>query len=151
MDDIGLVCKEPSRTQQKFKDECTVSKIIAKYRLTGVMPDNYYKGTKIFLDCAAVPNLQDYMEMVIKSEEAFMRLPPEIRKRFRNDPRELIDFLGDEGNRGEAEILGLLKPKGEYISRLPSGKIIRVKTGKMDKEEEELKEAKEGVPDTSIT
>ena len=43
-----------------------------------------------------------------------MALPAHLRARFENDPAQLIDFLGDENNRSEAEKLGLLEvPKAE--------------------------------------
>ena len=38
-----------------------------------------------------------------------MALDANVRKRFHNDPAELIDFVSDEKNRDEAVRLGLLQ------------------------------------------
>lgn len=51
------------------------------------------------------------MEQVKQADEAFLRLPPVVRKRFDNDPALFLDFVDDPANENELRSLGLLRPK----------------------------------------
>lgn len=46
---------------------------------------------------------------IISAKRAFDSLAPGIRAKFKNNPAELLRFLSDEGNREEAEKLGLIE------------------------------------------
>lgn len=50
------------------------------------------------------------------AEAQFMALPSDIRARFHNSPLELIDFLGREENRAEAQKLGFIDPPPSDVS-----------------------------------
>lgn len=106
----GLVCPEKGRTRSDAKDDCDINKIIAraeKYK-TGI--PNPTKQP-IFADTTAIPGYQDALDIVLTADRAFGALPAKLRRRFNDDPMELISFLQKAENRAEAEKLGLINPR----------------------------------------
>ena len=106
----GLTCYTPSKTQQQFKEECDVNNILRNYVSTGVLT-HVNEREPIYGDFTEVP--KDYGEMINlihESEEKFASLPSDIRKRFDENPANMINFLQDEKNMDEAIKLGLVKP-----------------------------------------
>lgn len=100
----------PSKTQQQFKDDCDIRKIIARRSAMGIpleiSPDPNGGMVQDFT------NAGDYRENLHKlqrAQDAFMALDPKLRQKFGNDPAELINFLQNEDNYDEALKLGLLK------------------------------------------
>lgn len=56
-------------------------------------------------------NVDDYLgalNSVKAAQEAFQALPSGLRKRFENDPAQLIAFFDDPENQDEAVALGLI-------------------------------------------
>lgn len=100
----------PSKTQQQFKDECNVNKIIEKYLKTNEM--THLKQNKgVFADLTHISDYQDSLNKVIEANKSFMELNAQTRNRFGNDPQQLINFLADDSNRDEAIKLGLIVEK----------------------------------------
>lgn len=105
----GLACRaEESMTQQQFKDEVDINTIVARFGLTGELPENL--RMPVSGDFTKVGDFQSAMQMVREAEEAFMELPGQVRARFHNDPQRLIEFIEDDANREEAQKLGLVVP-----------------------------------------
>lgn len=98
---------KPSRTQQHFKDECDVNRIMARYAQSGVLPQG--GRPKHFIEAGAL-EFQEALNLVITAEEAFASLPSATRERFANNPSLLLSFLEDPANRPEAVKLGLIPP-----------------------------------------
>lgn len=106
----GVVNSTPSLTQQQFKDECDINKIMDRYLRTGVLSDPLdRRGTPKYGDYAEIGNYMDHMNKVVEANEMFEALPASIRKRFNNNPGDLIEFVMDSNNRQEAEMLGLIE------------------------------------------
>jgi len=105
----GVACEEPSLAQQHFKDECDINNILRQFNITGQLPTSPLSPR--YGDFTGVVDYQTALNAVIAAEDGFMTLPAETRARFGNDPEQLIQFLADEGNRAEAEKLGLVDPK----------------------------------------
>lgn len=108
-DESGLKCEDPTRTQQNFKDDADINVIVERFGLTGQLPEN----VNIPLTGDYVDTVNDYqsaMNIAIKAQEEFMKLPAKIRARFHNDPQELMTFVEDKANLEEARALGILKP-----------------------------------------
>ncbi|AXL15187.1 internal scaffolding protein [Microviridae sp.] len=105
----GVACEEPSLAQQHFKDECDINNILRQFNITGQLPTNTLSPR--YGDFTGVVDYQSALNAVIEAEDGFMTLPAETRAMFGNDPEQLINFLADEGNRAEAEKLGLVDPK----------------------------------------
>lgn len=103
---------KPSRTQQQFKDQCDVNKLMARYKKAGYslnrLPDPQ-KG--VYADLTQIPDYVTSLNTIRKADSAFADLPAELRLRFSNDPQKLIEFLNEEKNYDEGVKLGLLKPR----------------------------------------
>lgn len=95
-----------SRTKQSFKAECDVNNILKNYNKTGQMPENFNPGE--YRDVDGI-DYQESMQMVASANSMFEELPSALRKRFRNDPAQLLSFVHDDANVAEAQKLGLLR------------------------------------------
>lgn len=107
---VVTVFTKPTKTQQQFKDQCDVNKIIKKYQKTGEL-DHLKKSQGVFADLTYVGDYQESLNKVIQANKSFSELNSQTRNRFRNDPQQLIEFLSDPKNEKEAIELGLIVPK----------------------------------------
>lgn len=117
---VGQRFKQPSMTQQHFKDECDVNRIMQRYEETG----NWGEQTNVrpqFGDFSTEFDFRQAQETVIAAAEAFAALPSRVRKRFNNDPAELLEFVMDEKNREEAVFLGLIEKPMQQETALKEG------------------------------
>ena len=105
-----------SRTKQSFKNECDVNNILKNYNKTGVMPENFNPGEYRDLDGT---DYQEYMQTVASANSMFEELPSALRKRFKNDPAQLLSFVHDDKNVDEAHKLGLLRDDYEIAISPP--------------------------------
>lgn len=96
----------PSLAQQSFKDECDINTIVRRFGITGELPSDLNMPQSG--DFTGFPDFHSAMNMVVKAQEEFMRLPADMRDRFANDPGRLMAFLDDPNNREEAVKLGLV-------------------------------------------
>lgn len=113
----GRVCSPPSgpgRTQQQYKNECNPNVIINRYNSTGEFL-RIRSSKPMYIDCT-VDQFAIMRESVARIEETFNELPAMLRKRFKHDPKELLEFLENPANRTEAEELGLVQPKASTES-----------------------------------
>jgi len=105
---VAVECKDGTRTKQSFREACDVNAIIRRYDKTGVLTHiNTVKAQ--FGDFSNLGDFRENLEKMQKAEESFMELPAKMRKKFRNDPLELIQFLSDKKNDAEAIEMGLIK------------------------------------------
>lgn len=95
---------KPSRTQQEFREECNINKILEKAKKHG-LPAPTEKG--FFGDFCGM-DFRDMQNVLVIAQEAFMALDPKVRRRFNNDAAQLIEFIEDESNKDEAIKLGLV-------------------------------------------
>lgn len=108
--DSALYCDDPSLAQQSAAEESDINVIVRRFGLTGQLPVGLRAptygdfGDQIF-------DFQSAMNAVRQADESFMRMPAQVRSRFHNSTQEFVDFCSDEGNRAEAEKLGLVIPK----------------------------------------
>ena len=108
---VSTVNDAPSLTQQQFKDQCDVNKIIAKYKTTGEWTHLTKKGG-VYADVSSIKDYHQSLQKVLDANNAFAALPAQIRNRFQNDPAQLLAFLQDPKNHAEGVELGLFeKPK----------------------------------------
>jgi len=106
---------EESRTQQHFKSQTNINSIMDRYKKTGILPTR--NDQPVFGDFSNVEDYQSSLNKLMIAQESFNQLPANIRKRFQNDPGQLIDFISKEENRDEAITLGLVKAKEVEIPR----------------------------------
>lgn len=103
---VITVNDDPSMTIQSEKDSCDINKIVARFKATGVM-SNIAQSMPQQGDFTEVTDYHSAMNQVVAANEAFMALPAHVRKRFANDPGNLLAFLEDPQNQAEAVLLGL--------------------------------------------
>lgn len=102
----SLVCPEPTRAQQQFKDECDINNIARNFGLTGRLPENVRMPT--YGDFTSVEDYQSALNAAKRAMHSFMAMPGEVRLRFENDPQKFVEFCSDAKNRDEAIKLGLV-------------------------------------------
>lgn len=100
--------KDIPLTQQSAKEECDINVIVERAK-RGASISNINPRSPMYGDFTQLPtDLRDCLVQVKKAEEAFMSLDAAVRKRFSNDPSQLMDFIKDPKNRDEAIKLGLV-------------------------------------------
>lgn len=114
----SLECKDPTLTQQQFKEECDINTIVDRFGLTGEMPT--VVNMPQYGDFTGIFDYQSAMNLVVQGREEFMKLPAKMRARFHNDPAELLNFLADDDNKDEAIKLGLVKAP-DLVQESPNG------------------------------
>jgi phage internal scaffolding protein len=108
----GLSCQEPTRAQQHHKEECDINEILRRFGKTGQMPVNMSEA--LYPDFTDAVDYHTALNQIIASEREFDLLPATLRKRFDNDPANLVYFMQDKKNYQEAIELGLINaPKTE--------------------------------------
>lgn len=103
-----------SRTKQMFRDGTRIDNVLKRYGTAGV--DSAMAPWLFAQGMASAPfgvdQGRDYhsqLSAVTSVRQYFEALPSKVRARFGNDPAQMLEFLGDEKNREEAEKLGLVK------------------------------------------
>jgi hypothetical protein len=111
----GLKCTEPSKTQAQFADDADINQILTRYRNLDLEPSPD-RPPPIFGDFSD-ERITDYhkaMQTITGIDELMHQLDARVRKRFNNNPAEILAFVADVNNRAEAEELGLIdKPPVE--------------------------------------
>lgn len=97
------------RTKQSFKDEADINLIMERYARTGILEFQQRRQAQ-YGDFTGY-DYQAAKDLVAKGYSMFYELPATVRDRFKNDPAAFLDFVSNDGNRAEAEKLGLLKPQ----------------------------------------
>lgn len=116
---VATVNIEPSLTQQQFKDECDINKIIKSYEATGEFT---HKTSKVgqYADFSGIRDYHEMVEKVAYAQEAFMTLPAQVRLKFQNDPGELLQFIQNPANREEAMRIGLIEKPETTTLNIPN-------------------------------
>ena len=96
---------EDAVTQQCFKDECDINILLAKFAVTGQLPENV--RVPQYVDFEEAFDFQSTMNVIRAAEEAFNAMPAEVRDRFQNDPGRFLEFANDASNYDEALKMGL--------------------------------------------
>lgn len=112
------VCLGLSRTEQNHRNSLDINGMMAKYRKTGILPQVSQKG--FYGDFTNVTDFQDATNRVLASHQAFQDLPASVRRRFHNNPAELLSFLEDSANLEEAFELKLLSRPVEPVKDEPA-------------------------------
>lgn len=109
---VVLSCPEPTLTQQHFAEDANINTIMAKYHATGYLTDPTLKVSRqpLFDDFTSAPDYVQSQCVIAEANQLFAQLPSLIRKRFNNEPVELLAFLAKEENIDEARRLGLVTP-----------------------------------------
>lgn len=106
-----LVVCDPSksRTQQHFKDECDINKILAKYKKTGVVT-HVKRARALFGDFSELAPHAENMDKVAKATQAFEALPAELRNEFKNSIPGFFKYISDPKNKDQCVKWGIFDP-----------------------------------------
>ena len=91
--ETALDTGEDAVTQQRFKDECDINILLAKFAVTGQLPENV--RVPQYVDFEEAFDFQSSMNVIRAAEEAFNAMPAEVRllrylrlvSEFRSDHR----------------------------------------------------------------
>lgn len=114
-DESGLACKDPTLTQQSFKDEADINTLVERFHLTGEMPQ--LQQLPSYDDYTGLFDYQTAMNAVIAARQTFESLPAKTRARFHNEPQEFLEFFEDPENRPEAIRMGLIQAPPEVLTK----------------------------------
>lgn len=118
---VSLAMTSPTKTRQEFKEECDVNLIVKRHAETGLWQNNLKVPTRCpqFIDISNAPDAQTAHNLFIQARESFMALPSDVRKRFNNNPHELIAFVSDDSNYDEALKYGLVNERPPVLPPTP--------------------------------
>lgn len=105
---VVTINNEPSLAIQSQKDQSDINKIMDKYYKTGMVTHLSRKQGQ-YADLTQIKDYQSSLQTVIDANASFMTLPSAVRKKFQNNPQELLQFLEDPNNKQEAIQLGLIQ------------------------------------------
>lgn len=112
----ALICPEPTRAQQQFKDEVDINTIARNFGITGRLPENVRMPS--FGDFSDVDDYQSALNAARRASHSFMQMSAEVRARFQNDPQRFLAFCSDSSNRDEAIKMGLI-PSPPVSAQVP--------------------------------
>lgn len=105
----GLSEFSPTRTQQHFKDETDINKIIQRAINTGDTTVFTTTQRAQYYDVSSFDGYQEALNRIADVEDDFYSLPSKVRKEFDNDPDKYVAFMADPANVARAVELGLLE------------------------------------------
>lgn len=95
-------------TQQHMAAATDINRIMDKHLRTGVLGTGVSNGRQPRFDFVSGESFHEMLLKVQEAQGAFATLPAKVRRRFANNPENLIRFLADEKNLAEAIELGLV-------------------------------------------
>lgn len=93
---------------------------MSKVRKTGRMPP---PQQLVYGDFSEVPDLHTILDKTNRVKDSFMRLPPEIRANFKNDPQRWLSYMEDPKKTEEHYELGL-KIRPEEVKDEPQRVVV---------------------------
>lgn len=100
-----LRCLDPHLTVQDQAED--VNDLVRQFGITGKIPVEM--RIPVSGDFTGVGTYQECLQAVKMAQNEFMKLPANIRERFKHDPQRLIEFVEDAANAEEGEKLGIWK------------------------------------------
>lgn len=101
-----IICEDPSLTAQSFVEDADLNVLARRFGITTIPMGSF--DPALFRDTTQDPDLRQVLDIKREAVEAFRGLPPKIRRRFHENPIELMEFLADNDNHEEAIRLGLI-------------------------------------------
>lgn len=104
---VKLVMYGKNITQQQFKDDCDINKIMARFVKTGVLEHVRQNNPEGEYGFASSDTFRDSMEIVADANSMFESLPSAIRNEFENDPAKFLEFAENPENLPQMQEMGL--------------------------------------------
>ena len=103
---VYTINNEPSMTDQSQADDCDVNLVMN--RVLKTRDESILKRKQgFYAEVSEFRDLGTHLMQVQEAQEAFMALPAELRRKFNNNPVEMIEFLDDPSKIEESITLGL--------------------------------------------
>lgn len=106
---VSLDCGDEMVTKQSHKAECDIHNILRQYQRTGIVT-HVMNARPSYGDLPSITDFQEAIHLVMSAEDAFGRLPAQVRDAFQNDPAQLLAALSDPAQADRLREFGLLKP-----------------------------------------
>lgn len=100
---------KPSMTEQAHKDEFDINRLIKRATRSGVLATVDQIRSVYYGDFSEVGQSFENHLKIKEAEERFLALPSDVRDYFHNDPKRLLDALGDDKQLGKLIDLGLVR------------------------------------------
>lgn len=97
----------PGKTQQNFKDQVDINRIMKKYEKTGDLPQTA-SAIPQYGDYSNVTDYKTAVDRVNQAYSTFMELPAHIRAHVNNNPGDFIAFVENPDNIEKMHEFGLL-------------------------------------------
>lgn len=110
----GVKFEIPSMVQQSDKDSTDINLIIKRYCECGICPTCTVQPISEDVAMLSGEDFNSMMQKMAQVNNQFNELPAEVRKKFANNPANMLEFIQDPNNRKEAEKLGLIAKSNEY-------------------------------------
>lgn len=97
----------PSLTDESFADECNISMMIEKYRVSKIPPRT------VDVSYGHSPTIEDFQNaqyLLAEVKSNFEGLPSSIRDEFKNDVQNYLEYIGDKANLKDCYERGLINP-----------------------------------------
>lgn len=105
------ICKDEHLAKQEFKKETDINYIVkSAMRNDEDLLQPVKIAQQIAIDLSKMPTYPEMLQKVIEAQQSFDQLDAKVRRRFNEDPAQLIEFLQDPANKPEGQKLGLIKP-----------------------------------------
>lgn len=104
--------------EQHHKQETDINLIVRKYQRTGML-EHTRNSMGEFLHLNSV-DFHDAMNVIAEANSAFEELSADIRRKFKNDPSNYLDFVSDPKNIDEMKELGMLHPDYQPATKVAS-------------------------------
>ncbi len=90
---------DDGRTKQCHKDECDISKIMARFDTTGTISHiNQFEGQYVDYSDYDFP---EEMRKLTRGREIFDALPAEVRREFNQSPADFFAYVNDPANKDD--------------------------------------------------
>lgn len=119
---VAIDTGQDGGAKQSFKDECDINRIMKKASKTGVV-DWLARNEPRYADVSEY-DFMTSMQTIATANEMFAELPSAVRRRFHNEPAELLAFLHDPDNTEEAIRLGLAVAR--EVPKVPEPMAVRI-------------------------
>lgn len=96
-------------TQQHFRDECDINKVVQRAIQTGDMTVFTTQQRGEFYDASIATDYADAMAMLDDVHDDFNSLPSAVRAEFGNNVSKYVEWMSDPENWSKAVELGLLE------------------------------------------
>lgn len=94
---------EPSLTQQQFKDETDITRIVKRFGETGFI--DHINTNPPRYDFATSQTFQEAQYLVAEATNAFNQLPSDTRAKYGNDPARWLDSLAEAPDEVPADVM----------------------------------------------